>query len=191
MDVEKPVIQLCGPKTVLISSKFSGTNTIYSGTAILDRRIDRVVAMRVKYFNIPGLRFADLPNNITSFVILRSTALGSNLQEALFRTALSTDATVQQALIQSNAIGWFSRDCGLGAGGSVGYQSFMASGNPTQNNTNNLLRFTTEQSIEKFDWAIEFLNQTFTTAHTYSLDIAIEFFQECQCQSQMKNVYSM
>jgi hypothetical protein len=184
MDIEQKVLKLCEPKTIIISAAFDAVQNVFSGVCTLDHRIDRVVAMRVKYFNLP-LQHIDVHELLSTMLVLRSTRLAANLAYDLYRTATSTDAGGQNAQTESNIIGWMVRN-------NTADFSNAATG-IQQNNSNNIHRFTGPTAIESFDWSISAVNASFPVAleHPYACEIVIEFFQSCHCQSTMKNVYSM
>lgn len=183
MDVEKRKIKLCGPKTVLLNARFDNTQSVYAGKCVLGYRIDNVLAMRIKYFNI-SLLAADLSAQTSCLLLLRSSTLGGSLSYDLFRTATTTLLAQQTAQTESSVIGWAVRHAN---------DSFFSGTAIQQSSSNNLLRFVTAIPIESFDWSIESLNATLPAplGHNYNIEIAIEFFQECQCESELVNVYSL
>lgn len=175
-------VLLCQPKTVLVTAQFNALQNVYGGFAILETRLDNIVAYRVKYFNI-SINNADWnPHLNGSLFTLRSSSLGSNVNGGNhFISGESTGGgLLQRALGDSTIIGW----AGIGSSGIGGQTTAM------QQLCNHLQPLSRPLCIERFDWTVApLLKPLAPINHTYTIEFAIEFYSPCQCQVRYDNSY--
>lgn len=181
MLVEPREVRLCQPKTIIVSAGFNALQDQYGGTVSLNTRIDGVIAYRVKYFNIT-LDPADGDVNVNGTLFaLRSMRLSSNSTHNKFVSAVSTaPSTLQSAVDDSTIIGW----------SSVSGVSISLASPAQQQQCNHLQSLGRAQAIEGFDWNIIPLAAPISPVnHPYRIEFVIEFYQECQCQNRVIDVY--
>jgi hypothetical protein len=171
---------LCQPKTVIIEHRFSGVLNVLSGICRLDVKLENVVAMRVKYFNITLMPTDGLAEDGV-ILGLFSTQLASNLSCNNFLLDVATD-TANGTALGSNMIAWTPR---------------ISGGSPYQSSTDYIVdesilqRFARPIHLSEFDWAVQTLNAGIPSplAYPYSIHVVIEFRQACQCRQRIKDDY--
>ena len=160
-----------------MSAKFNAVLNVFSGVVQIPERLRDVLAFRVKYVNI-SLLAADLSTNQGAVLGLFSSRLAGNVSSANFRIATSTDTNLATA-VPAPCIGWIVRngttDNWMGATSLSSYES------------NQLQRFARPVDLDQFDWAVQPLNSSLPSplAHAYSIEMVIEFYSTCQCQSRL------
>lgn len=181
MNIDQTKVQLCQPKTVIVSAGFNALQDTYSGIVSLNTRIDNVVAFRVKYFNIT-LFYDDLSANTNGTIfLLESSRLASNSNHNKFVTVRSSaPSTLQSAIDDSAVIGW----------SSIVTTDVNTSSAAMQQDCNHLQVMSRPLCIENFDWTILPLASPLPPVnHAYNIEFVIEFYSECQCQKRYIDLY--
>lgn len=174
---QKERIQLCQPQEVIISDKFTGVLTVSRGICRLQERLRDVLAFRVKYFNVSFLS-TDLDANQGVLMGLFSDRLAANVQQSNFRLGAASD-TGDSTATAVPMVAWMVRH------GTT--NNFVSSASLSTAESNSLQRFASPTHIDEFDWLVSPLNQAFPSpvAHAYSIEMVIEFFSVCRCQSTL------
>lgn len=182
MDIERKQVLLCQPKVVLVSANFNALQNVYGGFTTLETRLDNIVAYRVKYFNISINNTDRNPLTSGQVFTLRSSQLGSNVNGGNhFIDGVSVGgALVQNARGDSSIIGW----------APLGFGAITVPSTTNQQLINTLQPLSRPLAIERFDWSIAPLSTVLSPInHIYTIEFAIEFFNECQCQTRYINQY--
>jgi hypothetical protein len=173
MQVEgQRLVNLCQPKTVLVSATFNAGD-LPQGIIKLETRIDNVVAYRLKFIGTTLAAGVDWnPSTDGSLFVLRSSTLASNRNHNHFVSNLSSSV---QSIDQSNIIGYLESRT-ITTPGFAPAQAFLLCKGHLQSLSRPL-------AIEQFDWSINLLNNALPPpTTTYAMNFAIEFYSPCQCQ---------
>ena len=172
-------IQLCQPKTILVTAAFNA-GELPQGTISLETRLDDVVAYRLKTFNGSLVASVDWdPATSGDMFVLRSSTLASNRNHNLFMAGLPTGISSARAIDQSNIIGYLEKWNITSPGLSPGQGILQCKGN--------LQALSRPLAIEQFDWSINLLNNAMPVPTApYTMSFAIEFYSPCQCQFRMR-----
>lgn len=184
MNIEKQLVPLCRPKTVLFSAKFNALTQQLEGQVILPTRLDNIVAFRVKCFNV-SLIAADFNfNDDGGLFTLHSFSLGSNISGGNHFMAASTGpgAPAQIANGQSSLIGWTI----------LNIANNSASSAIETHHANHLQPFSRALCIERFDWRVQSnsVNTLVPLTTPATVDVVIEFYTVCECQKRYINLYA-
>jgi len=186
VEYEQRKLNLCQPKTCIVRAKFTAGSSTFAGQAFLDRRLENIAAMRIKYFNCSLLSSAT-GDALNTIFLLRSTQLSALMNESdRFRVGASQNSTGQILTENSNIIGLVVR-------GDPSVSAISAASLLESNHSNNIQPFSSDRCfIDQFDWQIEPLSTSFTTpaGSDYEIMIVIEFFPICKCQKLLRNMYS-
>lgn len=183
MNIESRQVLLCQPKVVLVSAQFNALQNVYGGFTTLETRLDNIVAYRVKYFNISINNVDRDPLTSGQIFTLRSSALGSNVNGGNhFIDAASVGGALgQNAQGDSTIIGWAPLEFG----------AITVPVTPAQQLINTLQPLSRPLAIERFDWSVTPLNGVLPPVnHVYTIEFAVEFYSECQCQKRYINQYA-
>lgn len=180
----KQELELCQPQTVIIGRRFPINTSILSGITRLDTKLENVIAMRVKYFNITLLD-ADMTPQLTNVLLgLFSTTLSS----AIIQNNVLIDTTVNAAngngtAVGTNCIGWTPRIAQSSTYNST--TDAVAAREPP------LIKFGGPIHLSEFDWRIQGIEGDIPTSitHTYTVHIVLEFRSLCQCQYILHDTY--
>ena len=175
-------VLLCQPKVVLVGAQFNALQNVYGGFTTLETRLDNIVAYRVRYFNI-SINNADRdPLTSGQVFTLHSSQLGSNVNGGnhfIGGTSLG-GALVQNARGDSSIIGWTP----------LGFGVIAVPSTPSQQLINTIQPLSRPLAIERFDWSVRPLTGVLSPVnHVYTIEFAIEFFSECQCQTRYIGQY--
>ena len=176
---EKYEILLCQPKQVVIERHFDPGTTL-QGVTRLETKMENVVTMCVKHFNIT-LVDGDMSAAQSSMLGLFSTQLSSNMGFNNFQIDTGNNITTGTAL-GSNMIAWTPR---------VSEVSTLLSTSDFEELQPVVQRFAKPIHLSEFDWRVGFVNGMLPSplAHAYSIRAVIEFQALCNCPFKIKNPY--
>lgn len=171
-------LQLCRPQRIVISVKCQSNRGILSGKCNLYTRLYDVKAFRVRSFNISSLA-ADYNAEQGAILVLSSSYLASSLSSPPLQFALSTDDGINMAF-PCTAIATTTRNA------TTNDYASASLNNTTFNN--DLHEFARAQPLDSFDWTISPLNGNFPQpfTHNYTIEIEIDFYTLCKCQTRLK-----
>ena len=182
MLVEPRELRLCQPKTVLVSAAFHA-GQLPQGQINLQTRLDNIVAYRLKSLSTTLVAAVDYnPYVQGTLFVLRSSRLASNRNHNLFVSALPDSPSTTVGTDDSNIIGYLDPRTITTPGFGPPQAMLVSKGH--------LQLLSRSLAIEQFDWSINLLNDSLVApASDYTVDFAIEFYSECQCQVRVKDPF--
>ena len=156
---------------VVSAQKTDMASTVFAGNVKLARRLDNIVAMRVRSFQV-SLAAGDMLDTEGFLIGLFSSYLGSLLAYNPFQLGSASNIGVIETVVtaQSNLIG-------------LATKTSMQTGLPTFLELNpKMMKFNGCKTIQNFDWAMQDFQMPFKNGPVVTMELVLEFFPDCACE---------